>query len=472
MAADKSQWMVYNPASGALVRSGQYVNETDVFSSIEKLHQEFMRWKKLTFIERQHYLLKRVEHIFLKKEALAEAIHLEMGKSLNQARAEVQKSYECARELCQMDLSFLHHYEVKSHNFEKAIIQYEPRGVILSVMPWNFPVWQVVRMVIPTLLTGNTILLKHSLNSPTVGDILARIFNSGLKEENTFELIQHKLFSHDVTESIIAHPKIQGASLTGSVKAGEKISQLCAQHFKKCVLELGGIDAALVLDDAELNLVAKKTAQSRLSNTGQVCISTKRVFVPEKNLEKLIEHLKVHFDTILNESNPDKTLVGPLAGSRFKDDYLKSLKHLNENHQKVYQREIEPKQTIVDVEHTAYVPAAIFVVQKPDDFVKCNEIFGPCLLVYPYQDLNQAIGEINNTPFGLGASIYGQDIADCLNYAQKIDVGQVAINDFVKTEVALPFGGVKKSGLGRELGREGFYEFLQTKTYAIAKVKV
>lgn len=457
MESKQKTWTVYNPSTGEKLRSGEYLNFEKVDESISELHEVWLSWKKLSYSERQKQVKAVLDHLAAKKETIAKVIHEEMGKTLVQATSEVKKSLDVSYELCAKDLSFLNDYTTESQNYQKAFVKRESFGVILSIMPWNFPLWQTVRMLIPTLLTGNVVLLKHSTLSPTTGDLVAEAFSK-------IGVMKHVLFDHDMTEKVIAHPFVGGASITGSMKAGEIIAGHCAKHFKKCVLELGGIDAALVLDDADMALAAKRVVESRLQNTGQVCISTKRVFVSQSRIADFLELLKKEFDAVFK----DQKFLGPLASSKFKEDYNKNLEHLAKYHKCAYEKQIEPSEKVVDENHTAYVKAVIYDVMKPEDYLRENEIFGPALLVYSYDTVENAIKEMNHTQFGLGASIYTREEKLGLTYAEQIEAGQVALNDTIKTETNLPFGGVKKSGMGHELGKEGFFEFLKVKTYCVS----
>lgn len=420
-----------------------------------KLHDVQLTWRKRPYRERQIILSDLSMMIAANQNELAALITSTMKKSGLQAHAEIKKSIEAIDRLCDQNLAFLEDQYVSSAVYEKTVIKAEPLGVLLALMPWNFPVWQVIRMIIPALITGNVILLKHSEICPEIGDYFEKIFTELDAKHHCGLLLRHQLFEHQFTENVIASLNIHGVSLTGSVKAGEVISKLCSRYFKKCVLELGGIDAALVMDDADLDLATERIAKARLMNSGQVCISTKRVFVPKERYAEFLQKIKKQFDRLLSENDPYKKWVTELAHERFLETYNKQIDHLEKTQSKIYSNTNES------------VEIAIFLINHIDDFVKTEEIFGPCLQIYIYNTLDVAIKTINDTPYGLAASVYGTQVDQALFVASQIQVGQVAINDLVKTDINIPFSGMKKSGMGYELGEQGFKEFVRFKAYSM-----
>jgi len=273
----------------------------------------------------------------------------------------------------------------------------------------------------------------------------------------------HQLFNHNLTEKIIADPRIGGASITGSVKAGKIISGLCSQYFKKCVLELGGSDPSIVLPDADLEQACKSISRSRLQNSGQVCISAKRALIHRSQMDQVIQIFKQTFAEIL-ELNP--AIVGPLSHARFKEDFNQIVTELKKYSQVVYEKDMS---SLNRNEHQAFVNPCILLFDRHEDILKQTEVFGPCLILVPYEDLDEAVEIANSTVFGLGASIYGSDEKNCQKVARQLLCGQISINDFVKSDITLPFGGYKMSGLGRESGREGFFEFTQTRVISVKK---
>jgi succinate-semialdehyde dehydrogenase/glutarate-semialdehyde dehydrogenase len=453
------EWTVYNTHTGQKIRSYQYAEEASVFQALEKLHTGFLKWRQLPLKTRQQKMMDVILIVEKDQAHLASVISQEMGKSFESAQAEVKKCIDTTKYICGLDLHFLEPHVVKNTTYDHSVVSYESLGVILSILPWNFPAWQGFRAFVPNLLAGNAILLKHSEVTPTAGDLLQSYF----EQAGLGDVFVHKLFSHEITEKIVADSRLGGVSITGSVKAGQVIAGLCSKYFKKCVLELGGSDPSIVLSDADLEKTCKAISRSRLQNAGQVCISAKRALVHKDQMKHVIELFKASFAEIL-ESKP--YLVGPLADARFKADYNKIVTELKKHSQVVFEKDMTSLNTN---ENQAFVDPCILVFDHNHPMLKDTEVFGPCLIVIPYSDVNEAVQIANSTVFGLGASVYGKDDDLCQKVASQILAGQISINDFVKSDIALPFGGYKMSGMGRESGHEGFFEFTQTRVISVKK---
>ena len=453
------EWTVYNTSTGEKIRNYQYAEEAAVLESLEKLHAGFNKWKKFSLRTRQEMMLKMVLIVENDKDHFAQVISQEMGKSFEAAQTEVKKCIETSKYLCGLDLHFLDSHEVKNTTYDHSIVSHEPLGVIVSVLPWNFPAWQGFRAFFPNMLAGNVILLKHSEVTPTTGDLLQSYFaQAGLGD-----FFVHRLFPHEMTEKIIADRRVGGVSITGSVKAGQIISSLCGQYLKKCLLELGGSDPSIILPDADFKKACQTIARSRLQNAGQVCISAKRAFVPRVQIEQTIELFKSAFTGII-DAQP--SLVGPLAETRFKTDYNNIVTELKKHSQVVFEKDMN---ALNINENQAFVNPCILVFDHHHEILNKTEVFGPCLILIPYDTVDEAIQMANSTVFGLGASVYGTDEKLAQNVAHQILAGQVSINDYVKSDIALPFGGFKMSGMGRESGHQGFFEFTQTRVISLRK---
>ncbi len=444
-----------SPLTGELVREYDYATFGEVDHALSELHHSFLQWKVLTFSDRQLILLPLVQRLIEMKVEIAETISLEMGKLFTEALSEVEKCIKAIDMWLKMDLSFLNETTVHAIN-KSSSIENAPLGVIYSIMPWNFPMWQAVRMIIPTLLSGNVILLKHSEINPEIGHLIQEVF-VGLAD---YPLLLHRLASHENTEMILADKRIQGVSLTGSTKAGITIAKLAAQNLKKCVLELGGSDPYIVYADSDLALAAKIIAKSRLQNTGQSCIAAKRCLVHRSVQDPLLNLLKSEFSKYEFGSGRDlKASLGSLADVKFKAYLHQQLQDLilNTDAKLVFDKPHLQK------EASAFVNAQIYLLEKNSDWLKDQEFFAPVLLVLPFDSNEESIQIANSTSYGLGAGVFSNNINFAKQQAAKIEAGQVAINDFIKSDVMLPFGGMKMSGLGRELGRNGFFEFTTTK---------
>ncbi len=453
------EWTIYNTFTGDKIRNYQYAEEATVLESLAKLFAGFNKWKKVSLKTRQEMMLKVVLIVEKDKDHLARVISQEMGKSFEAAVAEVRKCIETSKYLCGLDLSFLESHEVKNTTYDQSMVSYEPLGVIISILPWNFPAWQGFRAFFPNMLAGNAILLKHSEVTPTTGDLLHSYFaQAGLGD-----VFVHQLFSHEITQKLIADSRVGGVCITGSVKAGKSIAELCSQYFKKCVLELGGSDPSIILPDADLEKTCKTISRSRLQNAGQVCISAKRALVPRAHLDEIVNLLKSAFVEIIEEK---PSLVGPLAEARFKSDYNNIVTELQQYSKVAFEKDMNSLNTN---ENQAFVNPCILVFDHHHEILRNTEVFGPCLIVIPYESVDEAIQMANATVFGLGASVYGTDESFARTVSSQILAGQVSINDFVKSDITLPFGGFKMSGMGRESGQEGFFEFTQTKVVSLRK---
>ena len=451
------EWAVYNTRTGKKICDYKYADESGVFKTIEKLHQGFKAWSELPLKSRQQKIREMILIVENDQDHLAQVISDQMGKSFESAQAEVKKCIQSTKYLCGLDLDFLQAHEVKNTTYNLSVVRHRALGVVLSILPWNYPAWQGFRAFIPTLLSGNAILLKHSSVTPTVGDLLESYF----VKADLGHVFSHQLFNHELTEKIVADQRIGGVSITGSVKAGQAVAKLCSQHFKKCVLELGGSDASIILPDADLTKACPIISRSRLQNTGQVCISAKRVLVPHHLLEQTIDSFKSSFNEIM-KLKPE--LIGPLADARFKTEYNKTVLELQKHSRMVF----EIDQSFLNTnEHQAFVNPCILVFDHNHEILRTSEVFGPCLIIIPFKDVKDAIEIANSTVFGLGASVYGQDENICQKVAGQLLAGQVSINDLVKSDIALPFGGYKMSGQGRESGHQGFFEFTQTQVISV-----
>ncbi len=446
-----------NPYTNEKIKDWTYADQKTVQSSIEILYKNFLNWKILSCSQRQKKLLRVVEQFEIYKEQIAISITEQMGKPITQARAEVQKTIEGAKVLCEMDLDFINPKTIHSIYSESKVTN-EPLGVVVGIMPWNFPLWQTMRMIFPALLSGNAVLLKHSEITPEIGDWVQLCFQ---KADIGFEILNHQLFSHDLTEMVLSNEHIGGVSLTGSTRAGKIVSEIAGRYLKKSIFELGGSDPYIVLPDANLKFAAKKIIQSRMNNCGQVCISAKRALIQESNLSEFLVFLKSEMQKFeFGDPMAESTNLGPLAHIKFKNQYNEQISVVDKYAEKI---EIFEKQNSI----AAFVQPVILVFKNNHDILRTLEIFGPALAVIPYKNEIQAIEIANSTIYGLGAAVFSPNIENAKKICGQLIAGQIAINDNIKSDVFLPFGGFKSSGFGRELGHVGFFEFTQSKVISV-----
>lgn len=444
-----------DPVTGTLQEKFEYLSESQITESIDKLNKSFLKWKNLKIDFRQKILAVLAARLNQKKEFYAQLITQEMGKPISDSMAEVLKCIKTLERSAELNLNFLEAYSVDSEN-GKSLVLNEPLGVIYSMMPWNFPLWQVIRMSIPALISGNTLLLKHSEIVPKLAQEIQKLFGDLFE----YPILINANISHELTDFVVSNPKVGGVSLTGSVQAGREVYKLTAKYFKKAVLELGGSDPYLVFADADLQLAANKIAKSRLLNNGQTCISAKRCLVDKNVLNVFIDFLVAEFNNYkIGDPKKIDTDLGPLAHPRFKvklAEQILSLKH-NTDAKLIYSKKHNQS------ENSAFVDIEIYLLSKNHKWLNDQEFFAPILIIIPFDNGTEAVEIANSSDFALGAAVFSKDVLRATGVCNKISAGQIAINDFIKTDISIPFGGFKCSGVGRELGRESFFEFTQTK---------
>lgn len=414
-------------------------------------------WQENSISERVIYL-QNLQRILLKnKEIYARLITTEMHKPITQAIAEVEKCTLLCDYYLENAESFLETKKIKTENSE-SYVSYEPLGVVLGVMPWNFPFWQVFRFAVPTLTAGNTVVVKHASNVPKCANIIQTIFEEADFPKGCYQNLP--IPSNKVAE-VIANPIIKAVSLTGSEQAGIAVATEAGKHLKKCVLELGGNNAFIILEDANLEKAVATAVNARMQNAGQSCIAAKRFLVQESIHDAFVSQFKAAVEK-LKSGNPlnNDTQIGSLA----RVDLAKEL-------------EIQLKKSIVmgaqlilgGNRNEAFFEPTILIQVTPEMPVFKEETFGPVAAITSFQTLDDAIKLSNQSDFGLGVSIFTQNIEFIKTKISAFNEGAVFINEMVKSDPRLPFGGIKKSGYGRELAEDGIKEFVNVKTVVINK---
>jgi succinate-semialdehyde dehydrogenase/glutarate-semialdehyde dehydrogenase len=408
----------------------------------------------LPVAERSAALLRAAELLAVRQEELAHLMALEMGKPLAQGRAEIEKCGRVCRHFAENGAEMLHE-EAVPLGYAHATVQVEPLGVLLAVMPWNFPFWQVFRFSAPALLAGNSILLKHAPNVPQCALAVERLVHDAGWPEGFF---QNLFADNDQAARLIGDRRVRGLSLTGSGRAGSQVAALAGHHLKKSVLELGGSDAFVVLDDADLALAARIGAQSRLANAGQACIAAKRFVVLEKVYDDFRDRLAEELQTYPWGSPLDPSVrLGPLA----RPDLLHNLERQVRESLSAGARAVlaggRP-------EHPGNFFRPALLEQVPENTPAYREeLFGPAAAIFRVPDEAAAIALANDTDFGLGASVWTADLERGQRLARQLDAGTVAINGLVQSDPRTPFGGIKDSGYGKELSAHGLREFANLK---------
>jgi succinate-semialdehyde dehydrogenase / glutarate-semialdehyde dehydrogenase len=447
---------VTNPATGEPVREVARTTLDEARAVVETAHEAFAAWRRTDWEKRSEYLRRAAALLRERKQAYARLMAEEMGKPVTQGRAEVEKCAWVCEYYADHARDFLRAEEVET-DADRSWVSYQPLGVILAVMPWNFPFWQVFRFAAPNLMAGNAGVLKHASNVPGCAEAIERVLDEAGVLEGVFRAVH--LESAEVGE-LMEHPLLRGATLTGSVGAGKAVGGRAGALVKPSVLELGGSDPYLVLEDADLEHAARVCAESRLVNSGQSCIAAKRFLVVEAVRERF-EALFVERMRSVKTGNPfdDATEVGPQARRDLRDEL----------HDQV-ERSVEAGARSllggsVPTGPGAFYPPTVLTDVGPGMAAYEEETFGPVAAILPVRDEAHAIEVANDTVFGLGAAVFSRDVERAARIAEEeLEAGACFVNAGVKSDPRLPFGGVKESGYGRELGRPGIREFVNLKT--------
>ena len=449
-----------NPATGKVIATYDNISSEGVSQKVKKAKAAFGKWGKLDISERTAYIRSLGRVMRKNKDEYAKLITEEMGKPIRQSIAEIEKCAWVCDYYADHAETFLRD-ELIPTEFRKSFVSFEPVGVVAGIMPWNFPFWQVMRYAVPALTAGNVGILKHS--SVSLG--------SAVKIEEAFK---DAGFPEDVFQSIIGdyragealiQSQIDAVSVTGSVITGRRVAELAAKDLKKVVLELGGSDPFVVLEDADLNQTAHMATQARLLNTGQSCIAAKRFIVVKEIAEKFSKLFveNTNAEVVGNPMN-SKTTVGPLVRENQRDALSKQVED-----SKTKGGRILTGGKAVNGDGYFYEPTIISNVNHEMDVIR-EEVFGPAAPIIVVTNEEEAIREANNTEFGLGASIWTNNIERGTYLARRIQSGIVSINEMVKSDPRLPFGGTKYSGIGRELSEFGIKEFVNIKSIVVKDI--
>ena len=447
-----------NPVNGAILKTYTADSEEATNKKIEDAHQTWLNWKQVPFQEKARLMNNMAEVLRKRKSELARLMAKEMGKPLADGESEIEK---CA--------SVCDYYAVHAQGYlkdqlveteaSKSFISFQPLGVVLAIMPWNFPFWQVFRFVAPGLMAGNCGVLKHASNVPGCARAIEEVVRESGFPEHVFRTL---LIDSKATAKVIAHPLISAVTLTGSTTAGMKVAEQAGGLLKKCVLELGGSDPYLILEDADLELAAEVCANSRLINNGQSCIAAKRFIVVKSVEEEFTERLKGKMSA-KTTGNPleEGVDLGPMARVDLRDELHKQV-----------QANIQAGATCIlgghipehEGTHAFYTPTILTGVIKGMPAYE-DETFGPVASIFTAEDTADAIRIANDTSFGLGSAVFTRNIDEGERIAKyELQAGSCFVNSLVKSDPRLPFGGIKQSGFGRELGMFGIHEFVNIKT--------
>jgi succinate-semialdehyde dehydrogenase/glutarate-semialdehyde dehydrogenase len=448
-----------NPATGKLIAAFEEPSSAEIREQIGKAEETYLQWKETSFGERSSLMKKAAQRLRTSGENYGRIMTEEMGKPIGQSIAEVEKCAWVCEYYAEQAEGFLKDEPIETEA-GKTFVRFDPLGVILAVMPWNFPFWQVFRFAAPALMAGNAALLKHSSNVPRSSLAIEEVFLKAGFPPNLFITL---LIGSKLVPDIIKDERIKAITLTGSEDAGSKVAEIAGREIKKTVLELGGSDPFIILKDGDITASATEGARARTINTGQSCIAAKRFIVAE---ERASEFEKLFTDSMeklkIGDPLDKETDIGPLA----REDLLLDLdKQVQDSIARGAKLLTGGKR--VDREGYYYAPTVLTDVKRGMP-VYAEETFGPAAAIIKVRDEEEAIRVANDSQFGLGASLWTKDLKKAEELARKINSGAVFINAMVKSDPRLPFGGVKKSGYGRELSHYGIKEFVNIKSVWIA----
>ena len=449
-----------NPANEAVESEFPDWSMDEITPVIEAADNAFLKWQQLNFTERAAFFINMAQILRERKADYAQLMANEMGKPVSQGEVEIEKCAWVCEHYAQQTATYLADRAIETDNSE-SFVTFKPLGVIYMIMPWNFPFWQVIRGAAPTIMAGNTIVLKHASNVFGCAVAIEQLFKDAGFADNIFSTL---LTGSHTSADIISHPKIRAVTLTGSERAGQQVAAEAGRNLKKSVLELGGSDPYIVLEDADIDAAVASCGASRMLNGGQVCIAAKRFIVVESIRQefedKIIELMKSYQ---MGDPLDAATNFGPMAKVKLRDEL----------HQQVL-RSVEQGAVLklggeIPDKLGAWYPSTVLTGVTKGMAAFTEELFGPVSTIISARDEDDAIAIANDSEFGLGGAVFTRDIEKGRRLARDvIDTGTCVVNGFVKSDPRLPFGGIKKSGYGREIGEFGIHEFVNIKTIVVS----
>lgn len=449
-----------NPANGETIKTYQTLADDEVHGVIDSCEESYQSWRKTTFEYRAGLMKKAAQVLRDNVEEYARLMTLEMGKPIKDGRAEVQKCAWVCDYYAENAEAFLTPEEVGT-DASRSFVSFQPIGIVLAVMPWNFPFWQVLRFAAPALMAGNVGILKHASNVPGCALAIEEVFRAAGFPDDVFRTL---LIGSKQVGPVIENPLVKAVTLTGSTPAGKAVARKAGEMLKKTVLELGGSDPYIILEDADLEEAVNTCVFSRLINSGQSCISAKRFIVVEKVLDDF-ETMYVEKMKTMKMGDPldEENVVGPQAREDLRDEL----------HEQVI-KSIEKGACLklggkIPGGKGAFYPPTVLTDVKKGMPAYDEELFGPVAAIIPVKDEEEAIRVANDSIFGLGAAVFTKDIEKGTRLAEtEVQAGCCFVNTFVRSDPRLPFGGIKESGYGRELSHFGIKEFVNIKTVYVS----
>jgi succinate-semialdehyde dehydrogenase/glutarate-semialdehyde dehydrogenase len=456
-----AKYKTVNPATGETVREFATLDEAGVESALARAHSGYLEWRTVPAEERARILGRTADLYAEREDELARMIALEMGKPVREAKGEVKLSSAIYRYYADNGPALLEAERLDVPGADESVVYRRPIGALVGVMPWNYPYYQVARFAAPNLMLGNTVLLKHAPNCPQSALLMEEIFRqAGLPEDAYLNVFA----TNEQIADMIADPRVQGVSLTGSERAGTSVAETAGRNLKKVVLELGGSDVFVVLDTDDMDATVKTATRARLSNAGQACNSPKRFIVTEPNYDEFVSKLAELFKATLTGDPLDaKTVLGPLSSQSAADSLIEQIEDA-----------VAKGATLLAGGKKidgpgSYVEPTLLVDVTPEMRAYSEELFGPVGVVYKVATADEAVELANSSSYGLSGSVWSTDLDGAREVADRLDVGMAFVNEHGTTLPGLPFGGVKRSGVGRELGPWGMDEFVNKKLVRVSK---
>lgn len=447
-----------NPATGKVEYTLELMDSVAVESILVAAESAFPQWSARPLAERGELLRKVGAQLRARRDDIQKIMTAEMGKLRKEALAEVDKCADACDYYAEHAVGYLQDQPIATEA-SNSYVCFEPIGCVLAVMPWNFPIWQVFRFLAPALMAGNVAILKHASNVPRCADIIAEVLRDAGLPEGVFAAVH---IDNEQTAELLRDRRIAAVTLTGSERAGRSIAANAGDQLKKCVMELGGSDAFVVLEDADLNKTVAGAVASRFGNAGQTCIAAKRFIVVDAIADAFVQRFVEAASKLkLGDPNDEATTLGPMARQDLRDELHKQVQASVAKGAKPLLG-CEP-----DASHAGY-PASILDRVAPGMAAYEEELFGPVASILRVRDEAEAIKVANDTSFGLGGSVWTGDSERGNRVARQLQCGAAFVNAVVRSDVRLPFGGTKRSGFGRELAEHGIHEFMNIKSVYVA----
>jgi succinate-semialdehyde dehydrogenase / glutarate-semialdehyde dehydrogenase len=447
-----------NPWTGQVEYRYDYIDVAEVDRVLQQADRAFADWSRLTLEAREKHLRSVAAVLRARREEIAATIVAEMGKLRREALAEIEKSASACDYYADRAGEYLRDAMVAT-DAQRSYVTYEPVGCVFAVMPWNFPIWQVFRFLAPALMAGNVAVLKHATNVPRCADTITDVLRAAGVPEGVFGVLH---VDNAMAARVIADSRIKAVTLTGSERAGRSVASSAGSHLKKCVMELGGSDPFLVLDDADLDLAVPAAVASRFGNAGQTCIAAKRFIVTPGIADAFVQRfVEAASKLAIGDPMADATTLAPMARA--------DLRH--EIHAQVQRTRDAGARLLLGGtpgQGACHYPATVLDGVEAGMPAYREELFGPVASILHAKNDDDAVRLANDTDFGLGASVWTRDLERGEAAARKLQAGATFVNAIVRSDVRLPFGGTKSSGFGRELAEHGIHEFMNIKTVYVA----